>query len=172
MFEVESKHQRLMGYKAGDTMSDTNSGREHVGRIHHTLFIYQNRENQLKARDEFSSVLKIDDWQEVGEVPEGLSVLISWSSGIELVFPVIDNPAYQKHLDKFGEGFYGMVFGVEDLASSVEHIEKVTGKAPFILKETPKPVYEVFDVAKEAVVGSLGGVKVLLGEFLRKDASN
>jgi hypothetical protein len=150
------------------TPSNPMQARELPGRIHHTLFIYRNRENQLAAKESFSSLLGINDWQEIGEVPEGLSVLISWGSGIELVYPVSDNPVYKQHLNEHGEGFYAIVFGVENLESSVAHIEQVSGKRPFVLKETPKPVFDVFQTAKEAIVGKVAGTLVLLGEFVRK----
>ncbi|MCK9505305.1 MAG: hypothetical protein M0Q95_14125 [Porticoccaceae bacterium] len=146
----------------------TAQNRENVGRIDHIILIYKNRENQRKAKQQFSETLKIDDWHEIGEAPEGLSIVISWQSGIELVYPTTDNPAYQQHLEKYGEGFYAMVFGVADLDESVAHIENVSGKKPFILKTTPAPVYEKFDIAREAVVGSLGGSKLLLSEFRKK----
>ena len=91
--------------------NNRNVDRENVGRIDHIILIYKNEENQLKAKQQFTETLGIKDWQEVGQAEQGLSIIISWDSGIELVYPTDDNPAYQKHLEKHGEGFYGMVFG-------------------------------------------------------------
>lgn len=146
-------------------MKNANTDRENVGRIDHIILIYKNKENQLNAKAQFSENLGIDDWHEVGEAEQGLSIVISWSAGIELVYPIDDNPAYQQHLEKYGEGFYALVFGVSNIDESVSKIEAIRGRKPFMLETAPKPVYEKFDIAREAVVGNMAGVKLMLGEF-------
>jgi hypothetical protein len=76
--------------------------RRNVGRIDHIILLYRNRTNQDEARKKFTDLLGIDDWQEVGEGDEGIYIWISWTSGIELICPIRDVPAFQKHLDVHG----------------------------------------------------------------------
>ena len=136
-----------------------------AGRIDHIILLYKNRESQEAARREFTRQLQIDDWEEVGEGGEGIYILISWRSGIELICPVREVPAFQKHLAAHGEGFYCLVFGVASLDQAMAHIGQLTGRMPHALGEPPQKVYEKFTVAREAITGSIGGVRVMLGEF-------
>jgi hypothetical protein len=102
---------------------------------------------------------------EVGEGSEGIHILISWRSGIELICPVGEVLPFQKHLAAHGEGFYCLVFGVASLDEAMTHIRELTGRMPHVLGEPPQKVYEKFTVAREAIAGSIGGVRVMLGEF-------
>jgi hypothetical protein len=139
--------------------------RRNVGRVDHIILLYRNRANQDEARRKFTELLGIDDWQEVGDGDEGIYIWISWDSGIELICPTRDVPAFQKHLDIHGEGFYAMVFGVSDLDHASSHIQRVTGRTPHPLGTAPAPVFEKFKVAREAIVGVVGGMRLMVGEF-------
>lgn len=136
-----------------------------AGRIDHVILLYKDRASQEAARLEFTQLLRIDDWDEIGEGSEGIHILISWRSGIELICPVREVPAFQKHLATYGEGFYCLVFGVASLDEAMAHIRHLTGRMPRALGEPPQKVYEKFTVAREAIAGSVGGVRVMLGEF-------
>jgi hypothetical protein len=143
--------------------------RRNVGRIDHIILLYRNRANQDEARRKFTDLLGIEDWQEVGEGDEGIYIWISWQSGIELICPTRDVPAFQKHLDTHGEGFYAMVFGVEDLERSSSHIQRISGRAPHALGKAPGTVFKKFTVAREAIVGMVGGMRLMVGEFESND---
>jgi hypothetical protein len=136
-----------------------------AGRIDHIILLYRDRASQEAARREFTRLLRIDDWDEVGQGSEGIHILISWHSGIELICPVREVPAFQKHLAAHGEGFYCLVFGVASLDEAMAHIGQLTGRMPHALGDPPQKVYEKFTVAREAIAGSMGGVRVMLGEF-------
>jgi hypothetical protein len=142
--------------------------RRNVGRVDHVLFLYRNRESQDEARRKLTELLGIDDWDEVGDGDEGIYIWISWASGIELICPTREVPAFEKHLAAHGEGFYCLVFGVADLHQAMVHIKAITGRAPHPLGSAPPKVYEKFDIAREAVVGVVGGVRLMLGEFKSK----
>jgi hypothetical protein len=142
--------------------------RRNVGRVDHIILLYRNRENQDSARQKFTELLGIDDWDEVGEGDEGIYIWISWTSGIELVCPTREVPAFEKHLAAHGEGFYSLVFGVGDLDQAVAHIKQISGRAPHLLGPAPVKVYEKFDIAREAIVGVVGGMRLMLGEFKSK----
>jgi 4-hydroxyphenylpyruvate dioxygenase-like putative hemolysin len=142
--------------------------RRNVGRIDHIILLYRNRDNQEAARRNFSATLGIDDWQVAGEGSEGIYIIISWKSGIELICPTREVAAFERHLEAHGEGFYCMVFGVADLTQAMAHIKQLSGRSPYPLGDPPPPVYEKFDIAREAIVGELGGIRVMLGEFKPK----
>jgi hypothetical protein len=139
--------------------------RPNAGRIDHIILLYRNRENQEAARRAFTELLSIDDWDEVGEGSEGIYILISWRSGIELICPVREVAAFERHLEAHGEGFYCMVFGVTDLDAAMARIKQITGRSPHALGDPPAKVFEKFSVAREAIVGPIGGMRVMLGEF-------
>lgn len=142
--------------------------RRNVGRIDHIILLYRNRENQEAARLKFTALLGIDDWDEVGAGEEGIYIIISWSSGIELICPIREVPAFEKHLAAHGEGFYAMVFGVADLRQAMTQVKSVTGRSPYALGAAPAPVYQRFEIAAEAIVGDVCGMRLMLGEFKPK----
>jgi hypothetical protein len=148
--------------------ADRLTERCNVGRVDHILLLYRNRENRDAAREKLTALLRIDDWDDVGGGSEGIDIVISWKSGLELVYPTRAVPAFERHLEAHGEGFYCMVFGVADLSSAMEHIRSITGRAPYALGDPPAAVFKKFDIASEAVVGMVGGVRVMLGEFKPK----
>lgn len=139
--------------------------RQNVGRIDHVILLYRNRESQERARLKFSALLGIDDWDEIGEGSEGVYIFISWKSGIELMCPTREIPVFERHLEKYGEGFYGMVFGVSNLDQAMNHIKHVGGGTPYVLGAPPNGVFRKFDVVREAIVGDVGGIRLMLGEF-------
>jgi hypothetical protein len=143
--------------------------RRNAGRIDHVLLLYRNRQNQDDARRKLTELLGIDDWDEVGEGDEGIYIWISWKSGIELVCPTREVPAFEKHLAAHGEGFYCLVFGVPDLDRAIENVKRLSGRSPHLLGLAPPKVYEKFEIAREAIVGVVGGVRLMLGEFKPKD---
>jgi hypothetical protein len=161
-----------MNVTVGGMMStDTQaSARRNVGRIDHILLLYRNRENQDSARRKLTELLGIDDWDEVGDGDEGIYIWISWGSGIELICPTREVPAFEKHLAAHGEGFYGLVFGVADLDAAVARVKQVSGRAPHLLGAPPNPVLDKFDIAREAIVGMVGGTRVMLGEFKLRES--
>jgi hypothetical protein len=65
-----------------------------------------------------------------------------------------------------GEGFYCLVFGVADLQQAVENIARLNGRAPRELPDPPAKVLERFSVAREAFVGEVAGLRLMLGEFV------
>jgi hypothetical protein len=146
--------------------------RRNVGRIDHIILLYRNRESQDDARQKFTDLLGIDDWDEIGEGSEGIYIWISWGSGIELICPTREVPAFDKHLAAHGEGFYALVFGVASLEQAMSHIKRLTGRAPHALGTAPAPVYDKFEIANEAVVGVVGGMRLMLGEFKSKNTLN
>jgi hypothetical protein len=149
--------------------NDPGSDRRNAGRIDHILLLYRNRENQDDARRKLTEMLGIDDWDDVGEGDEGIYIWISWKSGIELACPTRAVPAFEKHLAAHGEGFYCLVFGVSDLDQAIENVRRVSGRAPHPLGAAPPRVYEKFDIAREAIVGTVGGMRLMLGEFKPKN---
>lgn len=147
---------------------ESGAERRNVGRIDHILLLYRTRESQDDARRKLTELLGIDDWDEIGEGDEGIYIWISWKSGIELVCPTREVLAFEKHLMTHGEGFYCLVFGVADLDQAIENVKRLSGRAPHPLGSAPAKVYEKFDIAREAIVGTIGGVRLMLGEFKSK----
>jgi hypothetical protein len=142
--------------------------RRNAGRIDHIILIYRTRESQEQARRSFTGLLGVDDWDDLGEASEGLYILISWCSGIELVCPTRAVGTFERHLDAHGEGFYCLVFGVASLDQAVANIARLNGRAPRELPDPPAKVLERFSVAREAFVGEVSGLRLMLGEFVAR----
>jgi hypothetical protein len=147
------------------TVRDT-AARRNAGRIDHIILLYRTRESQEQARQSFTGMLGVDDWDDLGEASEGLYILISWRSGIELVCPTRAVGTFERHLAAHGEGFYCLVFGVADLEQAVENVARLNGRVPRLLSDPPAKVLERFSVAREAFVGEVAGLRLMLGEFL------
>jgi hypothetical protein len=144
--------------------------RRNAGRIDHIILIYRTRESQEQARKSFSELLGLDDWDELGEASEGLYIFISWRSGLELVCPTRAVGTFERHLASHGEGFYCLVFGVESLDQAIANIARLNGRAPRELPDPPAAVMERFYVAREAFVGEVSGLRLMLGEFVPREA--
>jgi hypothetical protein len=145
--------------------------RRNAGRIDHIILIYRTRESQEQARKNFTELLGVDDWDELGEASEGLYIFISWRSGLELVCPTRAVGTFERHLTNHGEGFYCLVFGVASLDQAIANIARLNGRTPRELPDPPSAVLKRFSVAREAFVGEVSGLRLMLGEFVpRADA--
>jgi 4-hydroxyphenylpyruvate dioxygenase-like putative hemolysin len=140
--------------------------RLNVGRIDHIVLAYQNRENLDKAREEFSALLGVEDWEDLGEIEEvRLQIWISWKAGLELICPTGAGSFVDEHLSSHGEGFFSMVFGVADLSRAMERVKDRGGNAVALAATPPDGAVRRYAVTREAVLGKVGGIEVLLGEF-------
>jgi len=144
--------------------------RRNAGRIDHIILIYRTRESQEQARQSFTELLGVDDWDEIGEASEGLYIFISWRSGLELVCPTRAVGTFERHLAGHGEGFYCLVFGVASLDQAIANIARLNGRPPRELPDPPAAVMERFSVAREAFVGEVSGLRLMLGEFVPREA--
>lgn len=139
--------------------------RRNAGRIDHILLAYRDTERQERARDELTAKLGVEGWDDLGNIDEtGVRIIISWSAGLELLAPCRPGSVIEQHLATRGEGFFSLVFGVADLDESVARLER-EGEHPVRLDPPPDPVFNHFVVAREAVVGRVAAIPLLLGEF-------
>jgi len=150
------------------SLEDTNATlpRRNVGAIDHLVLAYRNVERQAEAKEQFSALLGLDDWDDLGELDEaGVRVFVSWSSGLELLAPTRAESMIEHHLAERGEGLFSLVVGVADLDTAVEQVRSAGGKAVYF-PPVPAKVAARFAVAREAlVVDKVGGLTLVLGEF-------
>lgn len=140
--------------------------RLNVGRVDHIVLAYRSRENLESARKQFSEQLGVDDWEELGEIAEvRLYIWISWTAGLELICPTGEGSFIAEHLAAHGEGFFSMVFGVADLNRAMARVKDAGGSADALVATPPAGALRRYAVTREAVLGEVGGIQVLLGEF-------
>ncbi|MEZ4331491.1 MAG: VOC family protein [Myxococcota bacterium] len=150
----------------GDRSAALRTPRLNVGRIDHIVLAYRDRASQARARDEFSRLLGVDDWEDLGEIEEvKLAIWISWQAGLELICPTGPGSFADEHLARHGEGFFSMVFGVEDLPAAMKRVEEGGGNAVPLAATPPAGAVRRYAVTREAIVGEIGAIPVLLGEF-------
>ena len=153
-----------MATKRDDETADLE--RLNVGRIDHIVLAFENRANLDRERERLSALLGVDDWEELGEIEDaGLYIWISWHAGLELICPTRPGSLVEQHLATHGEGFFSMVFGVDDLESAMARVNENGGHAMPLAATTPAGALRHYAVTREAVVGEVGGINVLLGEF-------
>lgn len=97
--------------------------RQNRGRIDHIAFIAR-PENFTAMAERIATVLDLDFDGPYDNVELGLRVIIDWHAGIELLTPCDPELAtiQTAYLDKYGEGFYRLVFGVADLDSALKRV--------------------------------------------------
>ena len=140
--------------------------RLNVGRIDHIVLAYNDRASLDRARERLGALLGVDDWEELGEIAEvQLYIWISWQAGLELICPTGPGSFIERHLADHGEGFFSMVFGVEDLDRGIARVKENGGHAEALAATPPAGARRRYAVTREAVVGEVGGINVLLGEF-------
>lgn len=144
----------------------TSGDRQNVGRIDHIVLAYRDRASQDRAREEFTRQLGVDDWEDLGDLDDvKLRIWISWQAGLELICPTGPGSFVDDHLARHGEGFFSMVFGVADLPSAMKRVEDGGGKSIPLAAVPPPGALRRYTVTREAVVGEIGRINVLLGEF-------
>ncbi|MDT2003850.1 hypothetical protein FXW78_01510 [Rhodococcus opacus] len=128
---------------------DTMGKRTNV--IDHVTFIYR-KENLDAARAELSAALGITDWDGPTEFKRfGITQIQSVSAGVELLAPTGDHGFIADHLKEHGEGFFALIYGVEDLDKAVQEA-RARGIEP-VLDDDGSPL-----VIDSMVGGADGGV--------------
>ena len=93
-----------------------------IDRVHHIAFVVENLDTRAEW---FESVLQLEpDYCEVIEGEFNLEVLVYNLDDvlIELITPTTDSGWVYDYLEKNGEGFFHIAFGVEDIESVVRQI--------------------------------------------------
>jgi hypothetical protein len=110
--------------------------------VSHVVFIYK-RENFDRARKQFGDALGITDWHGPKEL-EFFGVLHtqSLSAGIEILSPIREGTMFDQYLKTKGEGFFVLVYGVNDVRKAQAQAQ-ARGIQPE-LDEKGNPVY--FDI--------------------------
>ena len=117
------------------------------------------------------------DFREGAAQGVGFDVWVAWSAGLEVVAPYADGPGlaheFYSFLQDRGEGFWGVIYGVDDLEAAAQRArdqgwpvepmlqshDDQARKA--ILSKWTKTVIDV----KEVIVGEFAGTKLLLGQI-------
>lgn len=137
------------------------SKKPYVDRI---VLAYNDRERLRAAQRQFTSTLDINDWEDLGKmVDSGLFVVMSWGSGIELIAPFRDDSIISEHLRNRGEGLFSVACRVGDMDHALAHVRSHGGVAVDV--GLPDFIAQRFEGAREAFVGELGGIRVLLAKF-------
>lgn len=145
---------------------------QNVDRIDHVVFLYRTEAGLAAARDEFSRVLNIEDWEkwETNAITGYAHAYISFAAGIELIAPNLelgtDHP-FMRHLAEKGEGFYGLVYGVKDLDAARKRVENEGLNVLWEFSgDHSRSVSRLRELQLEQQVG---GVVIALGEILPAD---
>jgi hypothetical protein len=137
-----------------------------AGHVDHVCFAYKTVDSQDKARQEFSTLLGLNDWDDMVVVKRNLRVLISWGGGLELIAPIGPGSILDAYFEKNSPGFYSLAFGVDTLEKAMEHFEQHGRVSKRTTGQHEQPsLMERFDVFKQSLVeGPVGGVKLILAE--------
>ncbi|MBT2523326.1 hypothetical protein [Arthrobacter sp. ISL-28] len=95
------------------------------GRIDHIAFIVR-EENFEATVARVASVLSLNFEGPFDNTELGFRVVIDWHAGIEFLTPYDREkaPIQFAYLDKYGEGFYRLIFGVSDMESSLDRAKE------------------------------------------------
>jgi hypothetical protein len=128
-----------------------------------------------------ADALDVHDWDGPADLPYlGLRNAISHSAGLELVAPLDDTSPLAEHLQVHGEGLFGVVFGVPDLATALARaarngVPPATPADPIfdVLRlDAGAPVYanytERFETFNEAILSQVHGTTVILAQIEQK----
>lgn len=128
----------------------------------------------LEGQDDYVAELsRICDVEFHGPIERpdlGTRIYISWRSGLEVIAPLpettIFSASLKEHLQKKGEGLYGVVFGVEDIE---EARRRVMGlgytPSPLIENSGDEPYIHETEVMKEIMVCEFMNSSLVFGEI-------
>lgn len=108
--------KRMMNARRAKTPRQQNDHR-----IDHVVFIVR-PENLESTAERLSAVMALNFDGPHDDVALGVRILIDWDAGIELLTPYNPEVATTQvaFLEKYGEGFYRLVFGVRVLGDALE----------------------------------------------------
>jgi predicted enzyme related to lactoylglutathione lyase len=137
-------------------------------RVSHVVYCFR-PENIDRAAEFLSEVLGVT-FEDSSRPELGLRIYISLENGLELIAPSPDvgvaGERFTRFLDEHGEGVYNIVYGVEDLDTTIERAKPfgvaVTHRSSFA--HLP-PWQGRFDVLDEAHFESFLGMKITLGRI-------
>ena len=94
-----------------------------INHVSHVCFIYR-KENFAKAKQQFGDALGITDWDGPQELPYfGVLQTQSVSAGIEILAPLQEGTQFDDYLQTRGEGFFALIYGVEDIGKAVRRAQ-------------------------------------------------
>jgi hypothetical protein len=152
-------------------MGATLRGSQSVGRVDHVTFAYRSPERLDAARDDFASLLGIDDWEEIDAPDLHLRMLMSWGSGLELMCATGPGSMIDEYLEHHGDGFFGLVIGVADLDDALSRFREHGREPLFVSNATYPHVLARFDSFRSATLGDVGGIRTVLGEYQPKGSA-
>jgi hypothetical protein len=146
-------------------MGSTGRGSQSVGRVDHVTFAYRTPERLEAARDELTSLLGVDDWEEIDAPDLRLRMLMSWDSGLELLCATGPGSMLEEQFERHGEGFFGLVIGVADLDDALQRFKEHGREPLFVSNATYPHVLARFESFRSATLGDVGGIRTVLGEY-------
>ena len=92
---------------------------------------------------------------------------VAWDAGIEVVAPLEEQGFAWDLLQKKGEGFCILVFGVQNLKQAVERAERNGARVLFQADGLTgdEPWFDRFEVLDEVVLEDMFGVTTCLGQI-------
>jgi hypothetical protein len=89
-------------------------------------------------------------------------------SGLELLWSTAPGSILEDHLEHHGEGFYSLVMTVPDMDESLLRL-KENGREPvYVRSPTYGHILKRFDSYRSALLGDVGGIRLVLGEYRPK----
>jgi 4-hydroxyphenylpyruvate dioxygenase-like putative hemolysin len=136
--------------------------------VDHVVWVCE-KQNLEKYVDEFSRLFRAK-FEGPYERPNFLRTYVSWETGLELTSPLSDETRSARHLQAHGEGFYAMVFGVDDVDEARTRARSL-GYEPSEdypqLGDEPW-AYQLEDGMVECYVGELLNTTMLFGRIVTR----
>jgi len=125
-------------------------------------------ENIVRWLEEFRRLYSIAFIEPTVHEETGVVAYLSAESGIELLMPSREDSYLAEHLREHGEGFYAIVFGVDDLARARARAQALgypVGESFGPSGSEPKAFSEKIKSLEEAYIGDMLNTRILFGRI-------
>jgi len=147
-------------------------------RVDHVIWIAK-PENAANIVQQLTELFRAQfDKREGAKAGAGFDVWVAWGGGLEVVAPYATGPGvsevFYEHLQTRGEGFWGLVYGVDNLEEAIDHARALGWPARSPNPRPPEAALHhwtttVLEV-REAVIGEILGVNLLFGKITYAEA--
>ena len=144
--------------------------RQNINRVDHVVWLSQLQNQDANVR-KLSELCNLDFGESYSNHHLGVRIYLSWEAGLEIIAPLGQEAPFaiqlHDHLARRGEGFFAVIFGVDDIVKARERTAALNYQVGDVLQLVgDEPFARKTEVMKEIFVGEFMRTVMIFGEIV------